>query len=38
MKNINIGLVGYGGSHKTHIIALQWLDLIALGSDFRLIV
>lgn len=28
MKAINIGLVGYGGIAKTHIIALQWLKLI----------
>lgn len=33
MRNINIGLVGYGGIAKTHIIALKWLQLI--GTDLN---
>lgn len=35
MKKINIGLVGYGGIAKTHIIALKWLKLIGSNIDIN---
>ncbi|MPW25674.1 gfo/Idh/MocA family oxidoreductase [Alkalibaculum sp. M08DMB] len=35
MNDINIGLIGYGGIAKTHIIAIKWLELIGNEINFN---